>query len=117
METLKDRVIEARRAGGMPQAEFARAVGISTAAMSQIETGQTKSLKASTAAAIERATGYNAQWLITGRGPKRVFGGASNREQIAFILQGLQRLPPEHRQLVEDQIRALLTVADTRNTD
>lgn len=70
MPTLADRIIEAM--GEMPQAEFSRRVGVSESAVNQWRLGKTKSLKAATATSIQSVTGYSAQWLVTGKGPKRI---------------------------------------------
>lgn len=58
--------------GRLKPAEFARLIGISRSAMTQIKTGQTHSLKAETAFAIEEKTGYSARWISTGKGPQRI---------------------------------------------
>ena len=71
MDKLSDRVRRARTLAGMTQADLARATGISTAGISLIENGQTRSLKASTALALEKATGFNARWLESGKGPEQ----------------------------------------------
>lgn len=55
----------------MKPAELARATGKTGGAVTQWLDGTIKSLKADTAAKMETATGYNATWLVTGRGEKR----------------------------------------------
>lgn len=50
------------------QSQIAREIGKSTAAVSQWMTGNVKSLKADTAAALEKSTGVRAAWLVTGEG-------------------------------------------------
>lgn len=66
--TLAERVLEA--IGNRKPADVARAVGMSGGAVSQWRNGGIKSLKAETAAKLEKLTGYNATWLATGKGPK-----------------------------------------------
>ncbi|GAB3763611.1 hypothetical protein GCM10028796_17420 [Ramlibacter monticola] len=68
--SLKDRIREAM--GERSSAELAKAVGVTSSAVSLWLTGQTKTLKGDTAILLERVTGYRANWLISGRGPKRV---------------------------------------------
>lgn len=68
--SLADRIREAIKHSGKIPARIAEETGFSPGAVTQWLTGQTKSLKAETAAALERATGYRATWLVTGRGPK-----------------------------------------------
>lgn len=70
--TLSERIKEARDSAGMSNAALARATGRSQGAVTQWLDGTVQSLKADTAAQIERATGYRATWLVTGKGAKRV---------------------------------------------
>lgn len=74
MPLLKDRIIEAREAAGLDKAGLVRAVRpftLTHSALSQLESGKTKSLKASTAVAIARATGFRPEYLVNGTLPKR----------------------------------------------
>jgi transcriptional regulator with XRE-family HTH domain len=67
MNTLSDRIIEARLAAGLDPAELARRVGVNAAAAYQWESGATKSLKAETAIALAETLGVDVVWLVTGR--------------------------------------------------
>ncbi|WP_162588339.1 helix-turn-helix domain-containing protein [Variovorax sp. RA8] len=69
---MNERIREARDGAKMTNTELARATGRSQGAVTQWLDGTAQSLKGETAALIERATGYRAYWLITGKGPKRV---------------------------------------------
>lgn len=73
--SLADRIKEAM--GEKSPADIARATGITPGAVSQWLDGQTKSLKAETAALLESATGYRAGWIATGRGERRIHTVAS----------------------------------------
>lgn len=77
---LADRIREAM--GARTPTEFARACEVTPAAVTFWLDGSTKSLRAEKAAMMERATGYRAQWIVTGKGPKKVgeSGGAAARE-------------------------------------
>jgi len=70
--TITDRIREAIAHSGKSQAQIAAETRKSPGAVSQWLDGRIKSLKADTANALERATGYRASWLVTGRGPKLV---------------------------------------------
>lgn len=70
MTSLRERIAEAM--GKMSQAEFARLAGVSDSAVKFWLDGSTKSIKGENAVKIERGTGYSANWLIAGKGPKRV---------------------------------------------
>jgi transcriptional regulator with XRE-family HTH domain len=67
---LHDRIKEAVEKSGKTRAEIARLCGVTNAAVTQWLDGTTKSLKAEKALALERATGYRANWLSSGKGPK-----------------------------------------------
>jgi transcriptional regulator with XRE-family HTH domain len=69
--TLKDRIKEAMESAGLKHAELARATGKTNAAVTQWLDGSTKSLKADTATRLELATGFSAEWLVSGKGPKK----------------------------------------------
>ena len=70
--SLQDRITEAIQHSGRKPAEIARAIKKTPSAISQLMDGTTKSLKADTASGLERETGYRANWLISGVGPKRL---------------------------------------------
>lgn len=67
---LAERIREAM--GSRTAAELARLVKVTPASVTFWLDGTTKSLKAETAAVLEAATGYRAQWIVTGKGPKLV---------------------------------------------
>jgi len=69
---LAERIKEAIAHSGKTQAQIAAETSKSAGAVTQWLDGTTKSLRADTAAALERATGYRAAWLVTGKGPKLV---------------------------------------------
>lgn len=72
--TLADRIIEARESTGLDKAGLVRAVRphkMTHAALSQLESGKSRSLKAETAIALARATGYRIEYLVLGELPKR----------------------------------------------
>jgi transcriptional regulator with XRE-family HTH domain len=70
---LKDRIAEAIEGADPPRskADIARACGVTNAAVTHWLNGDTTSLKADTALALEGATGYRALWILTGRGTKK----------------------------------------------
>ena len=69
---LKDRIREAMDGAGLKPLQLARATKKSSGAVTQWIDGTTKSLKAETASALEKATGYRADWIVTGKGEKKV---------------------------------------------
>lgn len=67
---MQRRISKAIRDSGKKKAEIARIVGVSTAAVTQWTSRETKSLKAETLMALAAATGKAPQWLATGEGPE-----------------------------------------------
>ena len=55
----------------LSRAEIARACSMTNAAVTHWLNGETKSLKADKALALEAATGYRATWILTGKGSKK----------------------------------------------
>lgn len=99
----------------MTQAELARAIGVSRSAINQLETGTSKSLKASTIVALEKVSGYNGHWIESGRGKEKkqltpYEKGAE--EQIEKIYRELMKLPREHRDKIEAEIDFLVSLND-----
>lgn len=70
-------------------ADMARAADVSKAAVTGWLNGDTQNLKAASAAAIELATGYRSNWLISGKGPKLVLEGAN----VASVPLGARKIP------------------------
>lgn len=67
VKTLQKRMIAARTARGLSQAELAAAVGCSQSTIGNIESGYRKTMRDITAAA--RALNVSAEWLSEGIGP------------------------------------------------
>lgn len=93
MSSLSDRIREAM--GKMTQAELARATEVSSATVTLWLSGDTKALKGENALKLERATGYRSNWLISGKGPKRVESGSAADEQPVYAgkRSGVRSIP------------------------
>jgi SOS-response transcriptional repressor LexA len=68
---LKDRIREVVEAG-YSQAQLAKAAGKTPAAVTFWLDGNSKSIKADSAAGIQSLTGFSAVWIATGKGPKKI---------------------------------------------
>lgn len=86
---LKDRIKEAMDAAKLGPAEMARLAGVSKATVTFWLNGQTQSLKAHSASALEAATGYRASWLISGKGAKLV----TETPNVGAAEIGITRIP------------------------
>lgn len=88
--TLSERIREAIAAAGLSQSDVARRTGNTTGAVSQWISGQTRQLKTHNALALEALTGYRAQWLATGAGPRMadhasVVRGSDGERQLPLL--------------------------------
>lgn len=70
MTTLATR-IEEIISSGFTQTELGRAAGVSKGTPTQWRNGNINSIKLEYAQGIEALTGFNANWIVTGRGPKK----------------------------------------------
>ena len=81
--TLKDRIKEAVNSAlteGKSKAEIARGIPVTQSSLTQWLKGDIKSLKAESADGLQRVTGYQAHWLISGKGPKKTGAAALPRD-------------------------------------
>ena len=105
MATLAERCIEARKSTGMRAGAYAKKVGISHTALAKIEKGETRELKGTTAAGMERVSGYNSTWLTTEEGAREKapsfensrFAQLSGKEKELAVKMLISELGPEER--------------------
>jgi transcriptional regulator with XRE-family HTH domain len=73
-ERIKEAIDGAKNPDGTPKtkAQIARECEVSGGAVSQWLSGEVKGLKADTIVYLEQATGYRANWIVHGKGPKRL---------------------------------------------
>lgn len=79
MTTLESRIRELKQVTGWSNVQTAKAAGVSRSAVAQWlgqSTRPTLSLDMKPAMNLQHATGFCAEWLATGAGPKRVAGSA-----------------------------------------
>ena len=72
MKTPGDRIRHIREELELSQEAFGRHMGVSKAAVSQWENGDTKNLRPANLFAIQNFTGYSAEWIATGEQPERI---------------------------------------------
>lgn len=83
---LKDR-IQALIDAGFRKSELAKAAGKSPAAVTHWLNGETKEIKADSAAGLQALTGFSSIWISEGRGPKKI--GAAT-DPAGIIQSGLE---------------------------
>ena len=86
--SLKDRIQELVNAG-YKKSQLARAAGKSASAVTHWLNGETAEIKADSAAGLQALTGFNAVWISTGKGPKRV----ANVVNVGPATIGVRRVP------------------------
>lgn len=106
--TLADRIKEAM--GDRKPGAFAKAVGVTPGAVTQLLDGTTRSLKAETAVLMEAETGYRAHWIVLGKGPKKVGDGVPQEDQQLLdayreVLLNLSDIPIAKRGPLIDAIQ------------
>jgi len=89
-ETMGDRIQQARLAAGLTQSELGAAAGISSSAISQIESGESKNLKPENLFKIAKKLHKSAEWLVTGEGTQLP------REEIYDALSDLPNDDPQN---------------------
>lgn len=82
--TIGERITKARESAGLTLADLARKIGISRAAVGQIESGETKSPRAENLSKIAAVTATRFQWLLDGSGEMR-----AHSTQVAHKNPGL----------------------------
>lgn len=85
---LKDRIREAMEGAQLKPLQLAKATGRSSGAVTHWINGRTKSLKADTANSIQHATGYCAEWLISGKGVKKLRKESSGIYELSEAATG-----------------------------
>jgi transcriptional regulator with XRE-family HTH domain len=83
---------------GIDQVELARVMGVTKGTVNQLLNGSIQSLKLEYAVGVQDAFGYNAVWLVLGKGPKKGNSSAddtvysSNRGQNTLLSNEAERL-------------------------
>ncbi len=99
MRTLAERLIHARAESGYAdQSAAAKAAGLTASALSQLESGETRGMKALTALALADAyPRFNWAWLVTGRLPMYTDGPSESSKTVVVATgepkSGYVRLP------------------------
>src|SRR5690606_23242866 len=96
MKSMSERIKYARTKAGLTQSDLAKWCGISRAAVSQWEAGSTKSPTSQNIFQIAKATGFNPEWLSTGKGSEQAGSNVveaqppSARQRMAPVISWVQ---------------------------
>lgn len=113
---LKDRIREAIE-GTHPQksrADIARACKVTNAAVTHWLSGDTLNLKADKALALEEATGYRAQWILSGRGTKKI--SEPYWPFDSSLMERFNALSDKGKGLVEGRLEAAIEQCEQQKT-
>ena len=91
MNTLSfsDRLLVAMDAEKLSQADLARRVGVSRAAINQVVSGATKGMKPDNLVAVARALNVRVEWLAMGEEPMRPEVITATDREVLRYLRGL----------------------------
>ncbi len=84
MKTAADRIRHIREKLDLSQEAFGNKIGVSKAAVSQWESGDIKNLRPTNLFAMQRISGFSAEWIATGHGPKQLRGGAAEGAEVTL---------------------------------
>lgn len=111
---LRDRIAEAIQGSGKSKADIARDCKVTNAAVTHWLSGDTLNLKADKALALEEATGYRAQWILSGRGTKKA---AEPYWPFAVSMARFEALPDKQRGYVEAKLEDAIELCELQVTD
>lgn len=84
MKTAADRIHHIREKLDLSQEAFGNKIGVSKAAVSQWESGDIKNLRPVNLFAMQRISGYSAEWIATGHGPKQLKGAVGEGGEVTL---------------------------------
>jgi transcriptional regulator with XRE-family HTH domain len=115
MRDIGIRLRHARKLRGMTQVKLAQSIGVKQASVSQVETGESRSLRGNTLVAIAKALRVNPEWLMHGKGTMERKDVPLSDEAVV-LAQAWQRLAPELRDKIADMIFAMTDQTDKFGT-
>lgn len=110
MNALADRIKEIRKELGLNQPELGRLAGVSKGAINQWETGKTQAIKAEYLLKLSRATGYNSEWISSGKGPKKPEGQQHNIAEPTVFYGGKILLDTDTAGMTPESAKLLETL-------
>lgn len=102
MSTLADRVNEAIESAGLDTPRAAKLCGVSYQAIRKLRLGESESMEGKTLLLLARHTGFEAEWILFGTGPKhRAY--AKNKPQ-AEALEAMEKMPEYEQRNIPDVV-------------
>lgn len=102
-KTLSNRIQEIIDAG-FQQTDLARAAGVTKGTPNQWLDGKIKSIKLQYAQGIQSLTGFNAQWIVTGEGEKKIINSVNEKKSRIRAIHPDDEQPAEMIYVKESRI-------------
>lgn len=113
--TIADRIVAAREAKGMNQAEFAKLLGIKQPTLWQLENGVSKRPRSDTLMAMREA-GISPEYIMKNKGPMLLSEFERSAREEALV-GSFRRVTPAQQQLVEDMLQQFRRDSGTPGAD
>lgn len=110
MATIGERIRIAMDAAGLNQKELGDRVGVSKQAIGAMIKGKTKSPTPANVFAIADATGFEARWITTGKGPM-------TRQEAAMDRLDISMLSPQSQAAIRAALHAFAQQEHAHNGD
>lgn len=104
--SLSDRIRNARRRSNLTQVQLAKICGISQSALSDLESGKSKSLRGKTLLSMAAALGQSPEWLAGDSEKADAFNPRSPVEE--GLLVDFRKLTAAEKKIVLRMMRALV---------
>jgi transcriptional regulator with XRE-family HTH domain len=108
------RLRHARKLRGLTQQELEKASGVPQSAISEVETGESKSPSGTNLVSLAQSLGVSPQWLAHGKGAMEDTGSPLPIEAIKVARDWL-RLAPEVRASVADMIKQMVKTSSAEH--
>lgn len=105
MKTIGQRIRDLRVGRKLTQEQLAKAIGITQASMTDLETGKSKSPASQTLTKLARVLEVDPEWLMTGKGAQQPIASLSETE--AELLLVYRALSAEGREYVLKRARSV----------
>lgn len=109
------RIRQRRKELDLTQMECASRIGIAQASLSEIETGETRSLRGTTLVGLARVLKTTTRWLMTGKGPHEADAALSEQEEA--LLGIFTQLSQQNRAAILAAMQAMFRSQAQDNED
>ena len=111
------RLRRARKDAGLSQVELAARTGLKQGSISDLERGESRTMRGPTLMAVSRALGVREEWLLTGKGEQYSTYAADDpvrkllTPEAIKLIKDWRKLTPEVRSTVAEMIRTMVVAS------